>query len=808
MSNSIKSPLKEGQQPPNKHRNSNQNQASPENCSPDRKAKNNDVVNGLSQNTTIPINPIRKLEITHNANRNLDSLIDSPVSNNLKKPITLPRGGFVVQTKAGNIQFIMPPETVKDCMKLQIETPEHYVFPDKRFDKSNGLNLAEFEFPAYFNFFLKKRQINLVCSQKGENVIRRVFQETLFGPEVIDNDDEFAKSLPPEKRPDLKKELNYFRRNPFNLSELLQIETLLRFTHFNDGGVAKLTNGVEIHEKATNFLVIEENVETYRIPKWTDIDIERSVMIPVDQTSRSSVVFEPPILGVTMLGTSHGFDPLGNTTGMVVWINGRGILVDPPPNSNVHLRRNHVPASLIDAIILSHCHADHDAGTFQKIIEESKVVVMTTKTIMGSFLRKYSAITDLPQEFLRTLFEFRAVKIGEPVRYRGGEFSFSYSLHSLPCIGFELSFAGKSLVFSADTCNDPPRVSRMCEEGVVNEGRRDQLINFPWHHDLILHEAGVPPLHTPFTTFANLPDDVKKRLYLVHVAAKDIPPNLGLQAAKAGMDHTIYLDASPPIHHSAIKLIDLFSSIDLFQTLPMTYASNLLYCSSMRYFEEATVIVEQGAPGDTFFVIASGEVCVEIDGKRSNKIFTVGDYFGEISIFTGDKRTASIVALTDVVIYEFQGDLLRNLLKDTVVVSKLQHVAQMRQLQSWAVISKNSVLHKMTSSQKTQLQSVLHHVHLKPGESLWNAGDDALSAVLVDDGRLVLTVASSKMPEYFESGALVVEIAKVVNNKKHTTTLVAATDSHVFVIHGPDLLDFLNRNPFVRVALWDEKFLR
>eukprot|EP01103_Thecamoeba_quadrilineata_P016437 TRINITY_DN5497_c0_g1_i1.p1 TRINITY_DN5497_c0_g1~~TRINITY_DN5497_c0_g1_i1.p1 ORF type:complete len:828 (-),score=148.88 TRINITY_DN5497_c0_g1_i1:171-2429(-) len=752
---------------------------------------------------------MRKLEISipQNHQNLLDSPLSSPLPLNLKKPIALPRGGFVVNTKAGNIQFIMPPETVKDCMKLQLETPEHYVFPDKRFDKSNGLNLAEFEFPAYFNFFLKKRQINLVCSQKGENVIRRVFQETLFGPEIIDNEDEFPRSYPPEVRPDLKKELNYFRRNPFNLSELLQIETLLRFTHFDDNAIARLRDGVEIHEKSSHFLVLEDNVETYRIPKWTDIDIERSVMIPDEQTSRSEV-FEPPILGVTMLGTSHGFDPLGNTTGMVVWINSRGILVDPPPNSNVHLRRNHVPASLIDAIILSHCHADHDAGTFQKIIEESKVVVMTTKTIMGSFLRKYSAITDLPQEFLRTLFEFQAVKIGEPVRYRGGEFTFFYSLHSLPCIGFELSFGGKSIVFSADTCNDPPRITRMCDEGVVNMGRRDKLINFPWHHDLILHEAGVPPLHTPFTTFANLPEDVKKRLYLVHVATKDIPPNLGLQAAKAGVDNTLYLDVSPPTHHSAIKLIDLFSSIDLFQSLPMTHASNLLYCSTMRHFSRGTIIVEQGAPGDTFFVIASGEVCVEIDGKRLNKVFTVGDYFGEISIFTGDKRTASIVALTDVVIYEFQGDLLRNLLKDTVVVSKLQHVAQMRQLQSWSVISNNSVLHKMTSSQKTQLQSVLHHVHLKPGESLWNAGDEALSAVLVDNGRLVLTVPTSKFPEYFESGALVVEIARVVNKKKHTTTLVAATDAQVFVIHGPDLLDFLNRNPFVRVALWDEKFLR
>jgi len=34
---------------------------------------------------------------------------------------------------------------------------------------------------------------------------------------------------------------------------------------------------------------------------------------------------------VTILGSSHGFDPHGDTSGYVVWVNGKGIMVDPPP---------------------------------------------------------------------------------------------------------------------------------------------------------------------------------------------------------------------------------------------------------------------------------------------------------------------------------------------------------------------------------------------------------------------------------------------------------------------------------------------
>ena len=56
------------------------------------------------------------------------------------------------------------------------------------------------------------------------------------------------------------------------------------------------------------------------------------------------------------------------------------------------------------------------------------------------------------------------------------------------------------MVFSADHMNDPSRIRSMCKEGFMSEGRRDALLDFPWHHDIIFHEAGIPPIHTPMQT--------------------------------------------------------------------------------------------------------------------------------------------------------------------------------------------------------------------------------------------------------------------------------------------------------------------
>jgi hypothetical protein len=109
--------------------------------------------------------------------------------------------------------------------------------------------------------------------------------------------------------------------------------------------------------------------------------------------------FVPPTLGVTFLGTSHGFDAKGNTTGFIIWINGNGILVDPPTNTTSYLRANGIKTTSVNKVILTHCHSDHDAGLLRKIIDGEKIEVYTTKTINESYKRKMNAITGLSIQY-------------------------------------------------------------------------------------------------------------------------------------------------------------------------------------------------------------------------------------------------------------------------------------------------------------------------------------------------------------------------------------------------------------------------
>ena len=75
----------------------------------------------------------------------------------------------------------------------------------------------------------------------------------------------------------------------------------------------------------------------------------------------------------------------------------------------------------------------------------------------------------------------------------------------------------------------------------MSKSRADDLRQLPIQDcDVLLHEAGAPPIHTPLSVLQALPENVKDRLYVVHTAA--IPPDSGLRVAPTGTAGTIRLD--------------------------------------------------------------------------------------------------------------------------------------------------------------------------------------------------------------------------------------------------------------------------
>lgn len=712
--------------------------------------------------------------------------------------LALPRGGYYVRTSAGPVQIGMPPETIKDAMELALDVPVAYVLPRELFDRRRGLSVAEFEFPAYYNYFLLKRRCRLVVlSRDVERRVRSIFQESLLGPTTEPLASEFAEGYPLDARPDFRKESEYFRTVPGR--GRLTVDDLVEFVVADDA-VARLDERVSI-ELGADAIVVRDGGRAIG-------SVGATVRLPPRAVSERELPasFSLPTFGVTVLGASHGFDPSGKTTGFLLWMGGRALLVDPPTDTTDYLRRHGIAPKTIDGIILTHCHADHDAGTFQKLLEESRISLYTTPHILGSFLRKYSALSGLSEDVLRRTFSFHPVRIGAPVYVRGGELWFRYTLHSIPTIGLDAFYGNRSISISGDTLYDPERVTAMYDAGVLGRARYESLVTFPEHHSAILHEAGIPPLHTPTSALAALPAEVKRRLFLVHIAAKDVPQDAGLRAAREGLEHTIRVDPSnSPRYAEALELLDIFSMVDFLRDLPLSRARELLQVARRMALPAGERIVAQGARGDSFYIIVNGTVEIVKDGARLHR-YRAGDYFGEIAILLDQPRSADALSLTEVDLVAIDRNDFLSVLRGSEMLRRLERLVRVRDEGAWELLEKNSVLSSLTSAQKTQLQMYLSRIHVEPGAVLWEQGEVPERAYLVDDAVVTMRAPEGELKP-FTSGAFVGEIDVLRAGAPSPSAAHVSQGGKLFAIERADVARFFEDNPGVYLSFLGARFV-
>jgi hypothetical protein len=62
-------------------------------------------------------------------------------------------------------------------------------------------------------------------------------------------------------------------------------------------------------------------------------------------------------------------------------------------------------------------------------------------------------------------------------------------------------------------------------------------------YDLIIHESGIPPIHTPLHILNKLSDEIKDKIRLYHVAKNDVEnfTECNLKRIVVGLKHTIVL---------------------------------------------------------------------------------------------------------------------------------------------------------------------------------------------------------------------------------------------------------------------------
>ena len=692
---------------------------------------------------------------------------------------TLPRGGYIISTGIGTVQIGIPPETIKDTMLLPDGVPQFFVISERMFDWGKGISIAEVEFPIFYNYFIKKRKTFIICTEEQNTAIRSVLQESIFGPEEFDLSSDFATD-DPSLIPDIAKEMHYFSNN-------LRLDDLVEFGTFKDGVYSH--QGVDILVDGNNFVIRENGRLCGTVPRIIDYKINFLL------GERLHEPFDPPLFGITCLGPSHGFDPNENTSGFIIWINHLGIMIDPPVNSTEWLEKSNVNPKLIDSIILTHCHSDHDAGTFQKILEETKVTLYTTETVMMSFLRKYSAVSGIDVGDLMSLMNFHPVKIGRPVFIHGAKFSFQYSLHSIPTISFRMDYQDQSFVYSSDHMNDPSFHKKLLDEGIISRTRYDELVSFPWDSKVIYHESGIPPLHTPISYLDSLSDEVKKRTVVYHIAKKDFPDKTRLTLAKFGIEHTLFFDMNQPQYVRDYQILGLLRYIDIFGDMSVAKAQEFLSITEEEHFRKGDVIIRKGTSGDKFFIIFRGNVSVDSgDSLSQKKVYGTYDYFGEVALVTDQNRVADVVAETDVIAYTIARDKFQNFIIGTEFEKMLLRLAKIRSSETWNLLSESDFFKYCTATQKTWIESIFIPIEYQKEGTILKKGDHFDFIYIIRSGEVSVRDSNNEIT-VLKRGDYIGTMLDMIQDNPAWYDYFPTGPVSIFAMKKQDIVKFAKHNP-------------
>ncbi|TDT71590.1 cyclic nucleotide-binding protein [Hypnocyclicus thermotrophus] len=90
----------------------------------------------------------------------------------------------------------------------------------------------------------------------------------------------------------------------------------------------------------------------------------------------------------------------------------------------------------------------------------------------------------------------------------------------------------------------------------------------------------------------------------------------------------------------------LINKIEFLKSLSEKSKNELSKKIRVLRYGKGEIIVKEGEEGDSFFIIQSGIVDIFINNRKIANL-KKGDFFGEMSLLTGNKRNATVVATTD-----------------------------------------------------------------------------------------------------------------------------------------------------------------
>src|SRR6266542_3312070 len=148
--------------------------------------------------------------------------------------------------------------------------------------------------------------------------------------------------------------------------------------------------------------------------------------------------------------------------------------------------------------------------------------------------------------------------------------------------------------------------------------------------------------------------------------------------------------AARPVQEDHAEALSILRGEPLFECLSDEQLSHLVKQARLNIFGRGEPVIQEGSPGDSMFVLLRGAANVSISKNGSTiQVATLGagDCFGEMSLLTGEPRSATVRADGDCYVMEIGKPVMAEVLSDAPsCMEQLSHLLAQRKMETEGIL--------------------------------------------------------------------------------------------------------------------------
>jgi CRP-like cAMP-binding protein len=237
-----------------------------------------------------------------------------------------------------------------------------------------------------------------------------------------------------------------------------------------------------------------------------------------------------------------------------------------------------------------------------------------------------------------------------------------------------------------------------------------------------------------------------------------------------------------------VEDLSAFRSIPLFSKLSDDDLATIASHSREVTYDAGQTVVQEGTQGTTFYSIRQGVVTVEHgehDRARVVARLGAGDCFGETAMLKDGTRTATVRAMTQVVVIELLSEAFEK------VVATIGGVDFASVLRAANAIGKSRLFKGLPAERLSSLATKFLPRSVAPSTDVVRFGEPGAEFFLVGKGQLEVLDATGKRLVLIGDGDHFGEIA-LLRNVPRTATVRTVTESLLLVLSRDVFLQALN----------------